>query len=122
MLVVATADLTGVVSRGLIACSLACCGLVLASFALFALSQAAGASKAQVAQVNGRPVAIKATKVVHQPGQPRRFIDGAASALTSPFRSFIHTDSRWALEIATTLFALLLYGFGLGYLARWART
>lgn len=119
MLDVATADLSGVVSRGLIACSFVCCALVLASFALFALSQASGASSAQVAEVNGRPVV---TKVVHRAGQPRRFIDGATATLTSPFRSFIHTSSHWALEIATTLFALLLYGFGLGYLARWART
>ncbi len=56
-----------------------------------------------------------------RPGQPKRFIDGAARALTSPFRSFLTTSSEWATEIAGTLLALILYGFGLGYLARWAR-
>jgi hypothetical protein len=118
----ATADLTWVVSRGLIACSAACCGLVVLSFALFALSQASGASNNQVAELNGGPATAHAVHAARAPGQPRRFIDGASAALTSPFRSFIHSDSRWAVKIATTLLALLLYGLGLGYLARWAKT
>jgi len=121
MLVGATADLTGVVSRGLIACSFVCCALVVLSFALFALSQASGASNNQVAQLNGSAPA-HAVHLVHPPGQPRRFIDGASAALTSPFKSLIHSDSQWAVKIATTLLALLLYGLGLGYLARWAKT
>jgi hypothetical protein len=120
MLVTATADDTTVISRGLVACSSVCCALVVAAFALFAIAQASGASKAQVAQLNYANPA--ATHVAHVPGQPKRFIDGAARALTSPFRSFIHTSSQWAIEIASTLFALLVYGLGLGYLARWART
>jgi hypothetical protein len=108
-----------VISRGLIVCSSVCCGLVVASFALFALGQASGASKAQVAALASQPAPGASH---HPPGQPKRFIDGAARALTSPFRSFVHTKSQWAIEIASTLFALLAYGLGLGYLARWART
>jgi len=99
--------------------------LVVASFALFALSQASGASNHQVAQLNGGPAparAIRAGHAAHVPGQPRRFIDGASAALTSPFKSFIHSDSEWAVKIATTLLALVLYGLGLGFLARWAKT
>lgn len=119
MLERSTADAGVVISRGLIVCSTVCCGLVLASFGLFALSQASGASKHQVAALNSTTVAQASA---HPPGQPKRFIDGAARALTSPFRSFVHTRSEWAIEIAGTLFALLVYGLGLGYLARWART
>ena len=122
MLVGGTADLTRVVSRGLIACSIACCALVVLSFALFALSQASGASNNPVAELNGGPVPGHVIHAVHTVGQPRRFIDGAAAALTSPFRSFIHSDSKWAVKLASTLLALLLYGLGLGYLARWAKT
>lgn len=120
MLVRATADDLRVVSRGLVACSFVCCALVLASLALFAVSQASGASQAQVAELNSRPTVSQ--HAVRPPAQPRRFIDGAAAVLTSPFSSFIHTTSQWAMKIAETLFALLVYGFGLGYLARWART
>jgi hypothetical protein len=106
----------------LIVCSFVCCALVVASFGLFALSQASGASNHQVAQLNGGPAPGHAPRAVHPPGQPRRFIDGASSALTSPFRSFLHSDSDWAVKIASSLMALLLYGLGLGYLARWAKT
>jgi hypothetical protein len=125
MLVRATADLTGVVSRGLIACSFVCCAFVVLSFGLFALSQASGASNHQVAQLNGGPAPAHAAHIrpaVQTPGQPRRFIDGASTALTSPFRSFIHSHSQWAVKIASSILALLLYGLGLGYLARWAKT
>jgi hypothetical protein len=125
MLVMATADLPRVVSRGLIVCSFVCCALVVASFALFALSQASGASNNQVAQLNGGSAAAhtgRDARRAQPPGQPRRFIDGASSTLTSPFRSFIHSNSMWGVKIATTILALLLYGLGLGYLARWAKT
>ena len=122
MLVGDGADLTRVVSRGLIACSFVCCALVVLSFALFALGQASGASNNQVAELNGGSATGHAGHVAHAPGQPRRFIDGASAALTSPFRSVIHSDSRWAVKIVSTILALLLYGLGLGYLARWAKT
>ena len=100
-------------------CSFLCCGLMLASFTLFAVSQASGASKAQVAELNSTRVSVRAG--AHPVGQPKRFINQAAATLTSPFRSFIHSSSRWAIEIASTLFALMLYGIGLGYLAQRAR-
>jgi hypothetical protein len=125
MLVRRTADATGVISRGLLACSFACCALVVASFALFALSQASGASNHQVDQLNGHSAPAHVVQTAHRvqaPGQPRRFIDGASAALTSPFRSLIQSDSQWAVKIVTTLLALALYGLGLGYLARWAQT
>src|SRR5206468_12293557 len=104
----------------LVACAFVCCFLLVSSFALFALGEASGASKRQLAELSthtaGRPSSV------HRTGEPRRFIDGAARALTSPFRSFMHSDSQWAIELGSTLAALLLYGLGLGYLARWART
>jgi hypothetical protein len=93
--------------------------VVLASLGLFALNQANGASKHQVATIS--PTAVKSTPP-QPPGQPRRFIDGAASVLTGPFRSFVHSSSEWGTRLACAILALLLYGLGLGYLARWART
>lgn len=93
---------------------------MLASFALFAIDQASGASKHQVAALGG-PVSDQTAS--QRPGQPRRFIDGAASVLTSPFRSVIHSgSSEWGAEIEYTLLAVIVYGFGIGFLARWART
>lgn len=121
MLVLTPADGRSVLSRGLIICACICCSLVLASLGLFALSQANGASKHQVAELS-TPNPTTPPAPSHPPGQPRRFIDGAASVLTSPFRSFIHSNSDWGGRIAVTVLAVILYGFGLGYLARWART
>jgi hypothetical protein len=97
-----------------------CCGLVLASFLLFAIDQASGASKHQVAAVTS-PVASTPDSTPAHPGQPRQFIDGAARSLEYPFHSVLHSNSRWAQRIFEALCALLVYGFGFGYLARYSR-
>ena len=120
MLTRRSTDSALVISRIISVCSLVCCALVLMSFGLFAFAQANGASKTQVAQLNN-PGASSAGAHPRPTAEPRRFIDGAAHALTSPFRSFIHANSAWAVRIAATLCALLVYGLGLGYLARYAR-
>jgi hypothetical protein len=110
-----------VIHRLLVLVSLVCCGLVVASFALFARNQLAGASKHQQTEiVAGNQVTSDPVVGNHAKGQPGKFIDGAAAELTSPFRSLIKTNSVWVLEIVPTLLALLVYGVGLGYLARWA--
>jgi hypothetical protein len=109
-----------VIHRLLVLVSIACCGLVLASFALFARDQLAGASKHQQTEiVAGNQVTSESVTGNHAKGQPGKFIDGAASELTSPFRALIKTNSVWVLEIVPTLLALLVYGVGLGYLARY---
>ena len=111
------------VSRIVSICSIVCCGLVLASFSVFAFGQANGASKSQVAQLqeNGSKWSGGPQPSSRPVAQPRRFIDGADRLLTSPFRSFFQSESQWSARIATTLLALLLYGLGLGYLGRYAR-
>ena len=84
-----------------------CCGLVIASFALFARDQFAGASRHQQAElVAGHDTTAAPVQVKTHHGPPRRVIDGAAAALTSPFRSLVHTDSHWALEIEATVLRL----------------
>ena len=108
------------IHRLLVLVSIACCGLVLASFALFARNQLAGASKHQQTEiVAGNQVTSESVTGNRAKGQPGKFIDGAASELTSPFRALIKTNNVWVLEIVPTLLALLVYGVGLGYLARY---
>ena len=120
MLIAAPTDSGGVVRRALITCAYMCCGLVLASFLLFAIDQASGASKHQVASLTSPSPSAPKTTPAH-PGQPRMFIDGAAKALTYPFHSVIHPSSTWAQRIFELLCAMLVYGFLLGYLARYSR-
>jgi predicted PurR-regulated permease PerM len=109
-----------VVYRALVLCALICCTLVSLSFALFAIDQASTATQQQVAQLSSGTTPPPAAAPAKR-GQPRRFIDGAARTLTSPFRSLLSSSSQWTVEIFSTLVALLVYGLGLGYLARYSR-
>jgi hypothetical protein len=113
--------LVNVLNRVLVFASYICCSLVLLSFAMFASDQLAGASAHQqrevVAGINTSPPPRHRRK---PEGQPRRFIDGAAGVLTSPFESIVQSDNVWVLHVAPALIALLFYGVGLGFLARYA--
>jgi hypothetical protein len=123
MLVPVAADQAIVVHRVLVTISTVCTVLVIASFALFAHDQVAGASQHQqtaelpnASSLAPRPVAT------HKPhAQPRRFIDGAASTLASPFHSVIESDNAWVDRGVPAVCALLVYGLGLSYLARFSR-
>jgi hypothetical protein len=113
------------IHRGLVLIAIGCSVLVAASFALFARDQLAGASKHQQNQLAAGPTTAPYVPGVVPPAthhaQPRRFIDGAARALTAPFRSIVQSDSGWVTHGLPTFFALLVYGVGLGYLARYSR-
>ncbi len=105
------------VHRLLVTCSFVCCTLIIASFGFFAVDQMSGASAQQAAETAGTPIPTHTAK---EHGQPRRFIDGAAKTLTSPFQSLVHTNSQWADHLILLVCGLTLYGVFLGYLARYA--
>jgi hypothetical protein len=110
-----------VVHRILVLVALACSALVVASFALFARDQLAGASAHQQTELaSGGPVSPGTLPSSHQVAQPRRFIDSAAKTLDSPFASIVQSDSEWVIHGVPTIFALLVYGVGIGYLARYS--
>ena len=101
-----------------------CSGLCALSFALFARDQVSGASVHQQQEIAvGAPHVPGVAPISAHHAQPRRFIDGAASSLTSPFRSIIGSgsSSQWVIRGVSTLLALLVYGVGIGYLARFSR-
>lgn len=108
--------------RALVLVSFVCCALVVASFGLFALDQISGASQHQQSEIAaGATTTVGTTEPSDHHTQPRRFIDGAAKTLTSPFRSIVDSDSEWVDHIVPLLFALLVYGVGLSFLARYSR-
>jgi hypothetical protein len=110
-----------VIHRVLVLTSFACCALVTLSFTMFARDQLAGASEHQQQEiVAGSPPAPRAVPVHTAHGQPRRFIDAAAHALTSPFDSVVLSNSAWVSRGVPALLALVVYGLGLGYLARYS--
>jgi hypothetical protein len=122
MLVTPPADTVTVVHRILVLSACVTSALVVASFALFARDQLAGASAHQVAELNaGLPTQPGVNQQPTHHGQPRAFIDGAASDLTSPFKSIVQSDNQWVIHGIPTIFALLVYGVGIGYVARYTR-
>jgi hypothetical protein len=122
MLTARTADAHRVIHRAIVSIALVCSGLVLASFVMFARDQLAGAAKQQASAVSASVPTQPAAAPKHkQQGQPGRFINTAAGKLTSPFASIIHSNNAWVDRIIPSLLALLAYGGGLGYLARYSQ-
>ena len=98
--------------------SFVCCALIIASFAFFAVDQMSGASQQQAAVTAGTPIPAKTSNPDAK--QPRRFVDGAARALTSPFNSLLRSGSKWADQLFLLVCGLAVYGVLLGYLRRYA--
>ena len=121
MLVAPAADTSRVISRSIKLVSLACCLLVSISFGLFAIDQMAGASTHQQTELAaGSDVSLPPVVQTKPHAQPRRFIDGAAKALTAPFDAVVKSSNGWVKHGLPAVFALLVYGIGLGYLARYS--
>jgi hypothetical protein len=108
--------------------SIAICLIVIASFVVFAVDQTKSASTHQQEVLVGRsPTATSGSSAPHAAGAGasthesgvHKAIDEASSQLTSPFSSVVSGfSSEWAIRSTRLLLALLVYGFGLGYVAR----
>lgn len=108
--------------------SLVICLIVIASFAVFVVDQTGEASTQQQNELSsGAPATTTtpstsasspATKPTHK-STIHKVLDEAANELTSPFHGITSgSHSQWTIHGVNTLLALILYGFGLGYLAR----
>jgi hypothetical protein len=132
-----------VVSRILRLTSALACAIAVASFALFAINQTGTASAHQQKVLNGEAAAPgvagepnaggeaqpggfglhragerSQSRSEHE-GSARKLIDEASDALTSPFSGVVSSSSsEWTTRVARLLFALAVYGFGLGFVAR----
>lgn len=105
------------VNRFLGTISFVCCALIIASFGFFAVDQMSGASQLQAAETAGTPIPAKSPNPDRK--QPRKFIDAAAKALTSPFSSIDSSGSAWADHLILLVCGLTLYGVALGFLRRY---
>jgi hypothetical protein len=100
--------------------SIIICLVVIASFAIFVVNQTSSASTHQQEEVSGR-VATKKTTPKHE-SSVHKAIDDASNELTSPFSGISSGwSSQWAIRGVNLLLALIVYGFGLGFLARAVR-
>jgi hypothetical protein len=101
--------------------SILLCLIVGVSFALFVINRASNASARQQHEVNApnEPQNGATTTTHGKEGSARKTIDEAARTITSPFSGI--TDgwsSEWLKRGALLLLTLLIYGFGLGFIAR----
>jgi hypothetical protein len=100
--------------------------IVLVSFGLFAIDESRDASNASVAGIAG----LEATRVADPTaseerareqahGKVHEAIDDADDVLVKPFASITNgSSSSWVRRGVPTLLALLIYGLGLSFLAR----
>lgn len=100
------------------------CLIALAWFLVFALDQSGKASDHQQAEVRAAEPA-NAQTTSSQPSSSKhesalhKGLDKAFSTVASPFSGVISgSKSQWTIHIVDTLLVLLVYGFGLGFIAR----
>jgi len=94
------------------------CAIVVLSFGAFVLEQTSGASKHQQEEVSQGPGTPSAHGSKHH-SAVRNALDEASASVTSPFAGLVSgTSSEWASRGGKLVLTLLVYGFGLGYLAR----
>jgi len=101
------------------------CVIVLAWFVVFVVNQTSSASTRQQNEVTQgtvpAPGESSASAAKHD-STLHRTLDETADALTSPFAGVVSgSHSEWIIHIVKTLLALLVYGFGLAFLARFLR-
>jgi hypothetical protein len=107
--------------------SIAICLIAIAWFALFAIDQTSSASEHQQAEVNaaGPPGLTTQTTGSSKSGKEsglHEALDKATSTLSSPFSGVTaNSTSQWTIHVVDTLLMLLIYGLGLGFVARLMR-
>lgn len=105
--------------RALRVASLIVCAIVAVWFLVFAVDQTHSASSHQ------QEVLAEQRRSEGAPGREsglHRDLDETASTLTAPFGGIVSaSQSEWADHGVRLLAALLVYGFGVGYLARVVR-
>ena len=114
--------MSSAVSKLLRIASVTICLIVAASFVVFAVDKTGTASGEQQEVLNPKTPAESATagKTPSGSGEAgfRKQLDEVSEALTSPVSGLTSPSSEWGSRAIRLLFALLVYGFALGYLAR----
>lgn len=95
---------------------------VLAGFAMFAADELGSASHRQVsALASPDPTAAQEAVRENRHSSLREAVDDVDDALLHPFAGVTGSKDAWVRRGVPTLLALLVYGLGLGFLARYVR-
>jgi hypothetical protein len=93
---------------------------VITGFAMFASDEMTHASSQQVSYLSGAPGQERTREAHHSP--LREAIDDVDDVLLAPFTwAEPEGGDKWARRGLPALVALVVYGFGLGFLARFSR-
>ena len=116
----------GVIERALRLAAVICSLLVIAGWGWFAIDETSAASKQSQAEIAGQQAARTASP---DPDQERdreqvnskvhEWVDDANDVLLRPFSPLTEdSSSKWVRRSIPAILALIVYGFGLGLLAR----
>jgi hypothetical protein len=99
------------------------CVIVIVSFGLFVIDQTSSASAHQQEALQGTNGGPGPASTPHaapeREGEAHRRIDEVSAQLTSPFAAVTAgSSSQWVVRGVSTMLALLVYGIGVGFLAR----
>jgi hypothetical protein len=116
---VASTGVSSSIARLLRLASWIVCLIVIASFLIFVVEQTSSASNHQQEELIEHPSASTGAPAVKHESTLHKKIDEAANFFTSPFAGIVSgSNSQWVIHGVKTVLALLVYGFGLSYLAR----
>jgi len=100
--------------------SIFACLIIIAGWLAFAVDQTRDGSEASQRDIAGQVASTQPATVHH--GSVRRTLDDANDKLLSPFDGLVSANSGdWTRHTLPAVLGLLIYGFGVGYLARFAR-
>jgi hypothetical protein len=101
--------------------------IVATGFVLFAFDDFGRASQEEQGRIAGYEVADPTPAGEREREQrhskARELVDDANDVLLKPFAGIVSESnlSRWVQRLVPTLLGLLVYGFGIGFLSRFAR-
>ena len=109
--------------------SIVASAIVLLSFALFAIDETRDASEQSAASIAGLEATRASDPSARQErarerahSRQREVVDDADDVLVAPFAPVVSSsESSWVRRGVPTFIALVVYGFGLSFLARFAR-
>jgi hypothetical protein len=117
--------LVSVIERAIRAVAIVTSAIVLISFGFFAIDRLrAGSQREQdklAQQDTADPTAAQERRREKVHSGIRETIDDADDFLISPFSGVVDSGDEWVTRGVPTGLALLVYGLGLGFVARFAR-
>jgi predicted PurR-regulated permease PerM len=95
------------------------CLIVILSFIVFAANQTKSASGHQREELGESYAQVQqGSSPSNKESSVHRKLDEVSNKLTSPFNGIVSSSSEWLQRSVKLILSLLVYGFGLGFLAR----